>query len=69
MPNDLPIEQDIFHLRTTTDVMDDHVSSAKTTLIHDNSNVGDSAAEVSRDDVSRRVVLQSRSHGQLLAFA
>jgi|GraSoiStandDraft_45_1057281.scaffolds.fasta_scaffold322748_1 hypothetical protein len=44
MADDLPIKKNVFHLRATPDVMDDHIISAPAWLVYDDTNMGDPAA-------------------------
>ena len=43
MTDNLPIKKNVFHLRTTTDVMNDHIIPVFGPLLHDNTNVSNSA--------------------------
>jgi len=44
MPNNLPVKQNIFHSRPSSDVMNNHVIPVSTSLIHDDTDVGDAAS-------------------------
>src|SRR5258707_6282075 len=57
MPNDLPVEQRILHLRAASDVMNHHVTPPTPPLVHNNADVGNAASQVPSHNIPRRVVL------------
>jgi len=58
LAGDFPVEQHIFHSRTSADVMDDHATSAGSLPVHDDSDMGNTAAQIPGDQVSAHSRLQ-----------
>lgn len=53
MPNDLPIKQHILHSRTAPNIVANHVPSAASFSIHNNTDVCNPSAEVPGNDIAR----------------
>jgi hypothetical protein len=55
--DDFPIEENIFHLRPGSDVVDNQIAAGtRRLLIYDDSDVGNSGAQVPGDQISGPVI-------------
>src|SRR5215469_10604533 len=66
---DFPAEQDILHIRTCADVVNDQVTTSLGSLtVDDHSNVRNISAQVPGDKITGRVILRPRAQRQFLAL-
>src|SRR5580693_10091588 len=66
----LPVEQNIFHLRSLSDVMNHHVSSRlRASPVHNDSDMRNISSQIPCDEISGRIIIHSRTNQQRLAFA
>src|SRR6266542_4090848 len=56
VPDDLPVLEYVLHLRTAPDVVDDHVTTAASFMVHNDADVRNASAYVPSHDIPGRVV-------------
>src|ERR1700687_83403 len=70
MARNLPIKQNILHLWSLPNVMNQHVSPRlRASLVHNNSNVRNVSSQIPRHQISGRIVVHFVADPQSLAFA
>jgi hypothetical protein len=68
--SNFPIEEDVFHLRTFANVMNNHVAPAPPVLLIDHdAYVRYASAQVPGDEVARRIIFAAVGDGQCFALA
>ena len=70
MPCNFPIEQNVFHFRAASDVVDDEVAAGlRGFCVHHDADVGNIAAEIPGDELARGVVIDAIGNGQGFSIA
>ena len=68
VPSNFPVEEDILHLWSFSNVVNDHEGSTRPLPIYDDRNVRNAATEIIGDKVARLIVLPTIRNWKRLSF-